>query len=137
MEMKNVGIVTVAQPAAATDFTVTVPAGQIWLVHGIDFPFTTGVGATNRTIRVQGKNGADTFCTSIAPVSQAASITGTIHCIHGGANASVIVGTTQQQQISLSDDFILNGGETLNSAIIGITGTDQVGAVKIRRERLD
>ena len=132
----NIGAVTVGNPAAATNFSYTVPDGPPIRVVGVDFILTTGAGATSRKIRIQGFDGVSAFNTHLAAVVQAATITGNVHANRGGSTHGLLDATNQWHSIGLDVNFVLNPGEILRSAIVGITGTDQISAIVIRRELL-
>lgn len=76
-------VVSVANPAAGAEFTITAPGDQFWRVVSMRFVLVTSAVVANRTPRLNVSDGTDIYASVRADAVQAAGVTLTYSAIEG------------------------------------------------------
>jgi hypothetical protein len=74
-EIQNIGVHTGANPAAGAEWSVTVPANQLWKVTSVTATLVTAVAAANREVSLVTDDGAVITTTSPTGLTHVASLT--------------------------------------------------------------
>lgn len=125
---------TIADPAVATDFTVTVPAGQFWRLINIKFYIDTDANGANRRIIIfspDSGTGEWSICGSEAVVAN--EIWAVNFEFPGGGSVSRKAGDVYNQAAGMN--LYLNAGDKIQSNILNIQAGDQISDVVITIER--
>ncbi len=118
----------VANPAAATDWTLTVPANARWRVRGGSATLVTGVVAPVRQVALVIDDGANTFYTIEAATTQAASLTQIYNLLPGDTLTTLI---STQLPVFLPTDLVLFAGWRIRTSTTAIAGLDQWSAIRL------
>lgn len=111
--------INIANPAAATDWTISVPAGMQWRLRSVRAQLVTSANAGNRQVNLVIKDDAGNIVAQIPPAAtQAASLTYSYTFAQGAASS--LVGTTQSapapKDMVLGDSYTLAVSSTLLAA---------------------
>lgn len=116
----------VAQPAAGSDWSVTVPAGEVWRLYCASSVLTTSSTVATRVPQFYIKDGAGNVVFKESPAAgQAASITG---------NWSILPGVANQQNNGVNiapipSDLVLPEGFVIGVQTANIAAADQWSAI--------
>lgn len=123
---RTIGVIT---PAVASDWTITVPAGAIWLVQSVTGTLTTDANVGNRAAGIKVTDGASTIAwlgeTTLIPASQTARKSW-IRGLGINAGQSFPSGITAGLW-----DMPLLGGSVISSNVQGYQAGDQWSAVAV------
>lgn len=111
--------INVANPAAAADWSIQVPAGMQWRLRSVRAQLATSANAGNRQVNLVIKDDAGNIVAQIPPAAQqAASLTYSYTFAQGAASS--LVGTTQSapapKDMVLGDSYTLAVSSTLLAA---------------------
>lgn len=122
---------TVANPAAATDFTFTVPANTRMFVLSVSFTFAADVNVANRVLRLiySDETVAILSVSNLSPL--AASESGQVSFFVGAGNSFTSF-YSLDKHTPLPDHFWLNAGSSISSAIRNIQAGDAITNIRIR-----
>jgi hypothetical protein len=122
----NIVFGQVANPAAGTNFTLTVPEGKKWRLQCIGFSFTTSVDAGNRIVRMIIKDPSGNMLYQASTHgTQAASQT----VFHNTAPYLAMLTSNAQDSTVGFPEFIYSAGQTIVSNIGGMFPTDQISNI--------
>lgn len=116
----------VANPAAGTDFTLTVPANTRWRIKSFDATLTTSAAVANRNVQIAIDDGANSVWAHDVAATIAASTSNTI--VGTGTNAPTGVVTTIQSVV-IPPDLIIPAGFRIRSATINLQAADQWSSI--------
>lgn len=127
-------LVTQANPAAAADFTTTVPAGEHWILHFVRFDFAAdGTGGTRTFILELDPTAGGQALSAFARATSAANESYEIAAApfgfeDGGAYASII-------ELPIPPNMHIPSGGTIASAIDNIKAGDQISNIRLYVEQ--
>jgi len=121
---------TIANPAAATDFTFTVPANTRMLIVSISFTLTTDANVANRTIRLIFSSPTVAILSVSSQTAQAASESGQMS-FYIGAGESFSSFYSLDKHIPLPDHYWLNPGSSVSSNIRSFQAGDTITNIRI------
>jgi hypothetical protein len=120
-------VITVANPAAGVDFTITPDDGGLWLVLGIVAQLVTSGVAGTRAVSLRVNDQSSTYMIAPAGTTQITGLTRLYSAFpgigSGGANG-VVIGIPWP-----SHGLILRGGHRIQSVTETIDGADQWSAI--------
>lgn len=117
-----------AAPAAGTEWTYTVPAGQTLSVETLQFSLTTGVTVANRTVQVIIDDGTNELWRWVSPTVQAASTT----VEYVGAQSSVEYAAVRNNVEAFElPNLVLSPGYRIRTVTVNIQATDQYTAQRL------
>jgi hypothetical protein len=123
--------VSVANPAAGTDWSYTPPAGVRQRVQSIQATLTTSAAVANRTVVIHITQGGNLFYSAADPTPQTASTTVNYTFAPGlpaqGATGNVVV-------TPLPSNLIIDSTFTISVATQGLQAGDQWSAINISTE---
>lgn len=118
-----------AQPAANTEWAITVPGQGLWRIISVHFSLVTDATAANRAVGLFADDGTNTYWRTVAASVQTATLTWT-YCAFQGAGQSDNTGT--QNYIPLPGDGLwLQPGWRLRSATDNMQATDRYSAINV------
>lgn len=118
----QVTVVTAAAPAAGTDFSITVPAGESWQLLSIRYSLTTSIAAANRLTSITFDNGTSVFCKVPSTQTQTASLTTAYDAMVDIGSSSSLLGTDVYFAIPR---LILPAGYRIRTSTLLIDAGDQ------------
>lgn len=113
-------VVSQSNPSAGSDWTVTVPAGQTWVVESILAVLTTSATVANRTALLRITSGG----TIIVQLPPAAAVTASTPTAYNWAPGVANVAVTQSQSVS-TPPLPLVPGTVISSVTSGLQSGDQ------------
>lgn len=121
-------VVTVANPVAGGEFTLTAPGGEYWRVVSLRFVFVSSAAVANRTPRLNVGDGTDIYASHRAEAVQAAGVTTAFSAFEGGPGGLSIGGLAY---ISWPDrGVLLQPGHRITSSTDLIDVADQYSAIR-------
>jgi hypothetical protein len=121
----------VADPAAATDFTWSVPANSRALVVSGYFKFVTSATAGNRIVTLGYHDGTRMVARCWPANNQAEDLT-YYYQLHIGVSVPYSGGNSNYKNCPLNPYFWLEAGESLQSQIDDILAGDQISDIYLR-----
>lgn len=120
--------VTGADPAAAAECSITVPAGERWLLHAVTVSLVQGISQTPWPQLVLKDENAVVLAASNAGTAAQAASTTTRHCWFPGAGVTQ-VGTTPNIVTTgpIPPGMILDAGATITTSTSGIGANTNYG----------
>lgn len=132
----NIRSVQVASPAAANDWSVTVPAGEEWKVKCIHALYTASATVATREPRFQIKDDAGNVMFLVASDATLAA-SNTADCtVFPGASQSGNA-TANKILYGLPPDLVLPGSWTISSSTLNISAGDQWSQINLVVEQHD
>jgi hypothetical protein len=119
-------------PGPGTDFTITVPAGENWIMRSLTLTFTTSAAVSNRVNALQAvDSGGNVMARSISPQTLPASVNSTLSWFNGGNGSTGGFASDLPWPYELR----LQPGWKIQTFTVGIQGADQYSAVVLAVER--
>jgi hypothetical protein len=112
-------------PAAGSDFTITVPAGQTWQLQTLDFSFTTSAAVANRTTQIFIDDGVNVLWKWVSPTVQAAASTVEYNGGVGAVEYAALRNGVQSFELPV---ITLGPGYRIRSSTLNIQAGDQYTA---------
>lgn len=132
---RSMRVVQVTQPAAATDWSVTVPGGKVWAPLAFTATFVTDANVANRDLSLQIGDQTNLLAAFDAVANQAAGQTNVVtYCTGGGLGAG---GTTHGTSTTPIPDLALPAGFTISSHTTNLQVGDQWSNIVCWVEELD
>lgn len=119
-------IIVGAAPAAGADWSVTVPAGELWELRSVFAQLVTSAAVATRGARLVVNDGTAAFLTLPAPATQAASLTGTYTWAPHGPQLALA-----QANIGFVPELSLMPGWSIASSTAAIDAGDQWTAPRL------
>lgn len=116
-------LITGTDPAANTEISETVPAGETWLLHSILLTLVTDANAANRTVRLSFTDGTE-FEFYVDATAQTA--TQTVTRQYKPINNETVAGLTRV--FDLNSNLILAPGTVISTTVTNLQATDNWGA---------
>lgn len=117
-----------SDPAANTEHSITVPAGQIWDLLSLNFSLVTDGNAANRTVTVTIDDGTTVYAKATTPVTQAASLTYNYTFGIGSALMTAVAGLNVTVPLPV---LSLMPGHRIKTVTTNIQATDNYGVCEI------
>lgn len=121
-------------PAANTEHSITVPAGEQWDLLAINFSLVTDGNAANRTVTITIDDGTTVYAKATGPVTQAASLTYNYTFGVGSALLTAVAGlnvTVPLPQLSLMP------GHRIKTVTTNLQATDNYGIAQVYRVKFN
>lgn len=118
---------TGSDPAAGAEATVTVPAGEFWVVHAILLTLVTSVGVANRRVELQIDNGTTVFFRLAHAADQAASLTWRYQFANHGYRDAAVTGTNNVANLGVPV-FTLGPGYRIQTVTANLQAGDDYAA---------
>lgn len=115
-------------PAANTEISQTVPAGQIWFFQGARVSLVSDANVATRTVALTIDDGTTVFNRYTSPSTQAASLTQNYTFTAGAANATVL---NLEVVVGLGTNLLLPPGYRIKTVTNNIQATDNYGAMTL------
>ena len=125
-----VKVISVANPAAGAEISVTVPTGQYWRIVAIHFKLVAAVAAANRLVRLVFDDGATALFKVPNDVVHVASQT-TEYSFGVASTFEAAQGATVSARIYPIPEIILPGGCRILTATAAIQAADQYSDIRI------
>jgi hypothetical protein len=121
--------VTISNPAAGANWSITVPAGAAWVLLSARATLATSVTVASRVpdLRVQDGSG-NTLLDAQAGVAQTASLTDAWNWAPGNVTATVL---SAVNLVALPTAFRLNAGWVIQQVTTGLQAADQWSAIAL------
>jgi len=117
------------QPAAQTEWSITVPGQGLWRVISLHFSLVTDGTASNRTVGLFADDGTDTYFRTAAASVQTASLTWSYSAFQGAGQSD---NTGNQNYMPLPGDGLwLQPGWRLRSSTDNFQATDRYSAINL------
>lgn len=120
--------VATSDPAANTEISYTVPAGQILFLQGASVQLVTDANVANRTVQLTIDDGTTVCQTFTSPSTQAASLTYTYSFTAGAANATVL---SNSVVVGIGTNLLLPPGYRIKTVTTNRQATDNFGAMTL------
>jgi hypothetical protein len=122
-------IITVAQPAAGAEWTVSVPGGALWLIQTIRCTFQTSATVANRVPRLLFSDGTTEYMRIFPNLLQAAGSTFAFTFVKG-------LGTAYSQGVTAmvalpSPEVPIIGGHSITASTQNLDPGDQWSAIAL------
>jgi hypothetical protein len=126
----SLAVKTQANPAPATEFTVTVPGDKYWVVRALRFVLQTDATVATRTCRIALDDGTTTVFVSFNDVGQSASITSD-YSLAPGAGQSAASVASSTARVSSIPPIVLPPGSRIRSVTTNKQAADQFSAIAL------
>jgi len=128
-------LIPIANPSAATEWSITVPPKARWKLRAIRYTFTAG-STTGRTPGLVIDDGGSNVIFSGAPSANTDTVTTAIIQIYPNSQyySRLNAAGTAYQNFYATPDIILPAGYRIRSSTTGITGTDQHSGIFLEVE---
>lgn len=114
---------TGTDPGAGAEATVTVPAGEYWVVHGLLLTLVTSATVANRRVEIQIDNGTTVFFRLAHAADQAASLTWRYQYANHGYRDAAVTGTNNVANIGMPV-FTLGPGYRIQTSTTNLQAGD-------------
>jgi hypothetical protein len=121
--------VTVAAPAAATDFVYLLPNGFSYEVQSIFFTLTTDANVISRFVRLHYLDAAIVIAENTNELAMTATSTWRISAAIGLSTQAAAA--TSERSLPLPHRYIMPGNFSIRSLIISLQAADQLSDIEI------
>lgn len=122
-------VIATTDPAANTEHSYTVPAGQLLELWAVNFNLVTDANAATRRVVLTIDDGTTVFYKSASQVTQAASLTYNYTFSVGAVDRSAVAGTDVLQ--NLGGPMVLRAGYRIKTVTASIQATDNYGVAQL------
>lgn len=132
---RTMRVVQVAPPAAATDWSVTVPGGRVWVPLALTALLTTDANAGNRDVSLRVTDQTNIVAAFDAFANQGASLAELYSFVAGAGTGAG--GTTHLTCTTPIPDMALPAGYVLETHTTGFEVGDQWSSIVVWVEEVD
>lgn len=125
--------VSSADPAANTEVTVTVPDGELWLVHRLNVALVTDANAANRRVHFVFTDPGGGVCEAISTSDHPASTNRAYHVATYGTKGGTQVGGNEM--IGLPSNLWIGPAGTITTETLSKQAGDNYGVMKVFVEK--
>lgn len=125
---------SVAQPAAAADFTESVPSGKVMRLRALEFLFTTDANAADRIVQILITTSAGPFYRYISPNAHAASLAKQYTCCPQTVGAAT--SDDNDLIIPIGDEIYVRNGGSVASSVTNMQVGDQLSSIRLYWEKM-
>lgn len=116
-------LITVSVPGAGREWSFTIPADQVYLIHSVHFHFVAVGGLQNRAISLQISDGSNNFIE--LPIDSAVPAGSTVHYVWATGIDYKVDTNTDISTAPLPEHLCLPAGYILATLTDNILGGDQ------------
>jgi len=125
--------ITVADPAAVTNWALTIPDNEWWEIMDVSFLYTSSSTVEDREIQLRILDDASRFITQVVdPTTQPASISRFYSFFVGGVKAVGAEGATVISNVPTPRWIAPPGGE-IGTAVVNMSSDDQQSNIRISK----